>query len=350
MLIDLPVLQGEGEIRGLAKVGKMTKQLVHRLGAGDIAVIRHQDLDAVSAESLIARGVKAVLNAKPFTTGAFPNRGPRLLASSGIPMLEIEEEAFLNISDNEHVLIRGELVDTGAHCYKAKRVSSYELWGWSSQGKQGYESLFSAFKENTLEHAMREKQQFPLPFVPIEVNCRIHHRMVLVVARGPGHREDLRALYSFLRAARPVLVGVDGGADTLLELEWQPDLIIGDMDSVSEQALICGAELIVHSYVNGDAPGERRLAQLGLPCQRMYACGTSEDAALQLVYQLGAEGIILIGGHFGMLDFLEKGRSGMASTLLTRMMVGDKLIDARGYARLAGCAEAEKLRKLNGWK
>jgi uncharacterized membrane-anchored protein len=348
MIIDLPSLKGEGEIRGKAKVGEITKRLVHRLEPGDIAVIRHEDLDTVSAEAFIERGVKAVLNAKPFATGQYPNRGPRLLVSCGIPMLEISEEAFLHITDSESVAIQGEHVLTRNTRFQAVRITANELLNRSAKGKLRFDDIFVAFMNNTLEYAMREKQLFQLPYEPIEVSCPVRNRMALVVVRGPGHREDLRALCSYVHSTRPVLVGVDGGADTLLECDLKPDLIIGDMDSVSERALSCGAELIVHAYAGGDAPGEQRLVQLGLTSKRMVACGTSEDAALQLVHQLGAEGIILVGGHFSMIDFMEKGRAGMSSTLLTRMKVGDKLIDAKGYARLMECTEADVHTRLYG--
>jgi uncharacterized membrane-anchored protein len=169
-----------------------------------------------------------------------------------------------------------------------------------------------------------------------ELDFRIKGRHVLIVVRGIDYKEDLRLLRQsgYLRELRPVLVGVDGGADALLEIGAVPDLIIGDFDSVSEDAMRCGAQLIVHGYTDGRAPGGKRLDDLGLPYSVFSAPGTSEDVAMLLAYQEGAELMVAVGAHSSMLEFLDKGRSGMASTFLVRMKVGSTLVDAKGVSRL----------------
>jgi uncharacterized membrane-anchored protein len=131
-----------------------------------------------------------------------------------------------------------------------------------------------------------------------------------------------------------VLIGVDGGADALLDRGAVPDLIIGDFDSVSERALRCGAQLIVHGFTDGRAPGAERLDELGLPYTVFSAPGTSEDVAMLLAYEKGAELMVAVGTHNSMVEFLDKGRAGMASTFLVRMKVGDALVDAKGVSRL----------------
>jgi uncharacterized membrane-anchored protein len=157
---------------------------------------------------------------------------------------------------------------------------------------------------------------------------------VLIVVRGYHYKEDLVALRPYIREYRPILVGVDGGADALLEMRLKPDMIVGDMDSVSDAALQSGAELVVHAYRDGRAPGLERLERMGLHAIAFPATGTSEDVAMLLADDKGAELIVAVGTHATLVEFLDKGRAGMASTFLTRLRVGGKLIDAKGVSRL----------------
>jgi uncharacterized membrane-anchored protein len=158
----------------------------------------------------------------------------------------------------------------------------------------------------------------------------------LIVVRGADYREDLSTLRrsGYIQELHPILIGVDGGADALLAEGAKPDVIIGDFDSVSERALRCGAKLIVHGYTDGRAPGAKRLDDLGLEYTVFAAAGTSEDIAMLLAYERGAELIVAVGSHSHMIDFLDKGRAGMASTFLVRMKVGPILVDAKGVSRL----------------
>jgi uncharacterized membrane-anchored protein len=127
---------------------------------------------------------------------------------------------------------------------------------------------------------------------------------------------------------------VDGGADALLDFGLKPDMIIGDMDSVTTEALLTGAELVVHAYPGGDAPGLERLEALGLASTTFEAPGTSEDIAMLVAYEHGAQLIVAVGTHANVIEFLDKGRKGMASTFLTRLRVGPVLVDAKGVSRL----------------
>jgi uncharacterized membrane-anchored protein len=154
------------------------------------------------------------------------------------------------------------------------------------------------------------------------------------VVRGYHYKEDIATLRPYLREYRPVLIGVDGGADALLEAGYLPDVIVGDFDSVSTKALTCGAELIVHAYRDGRAPGLERVHQLGRDAVIFPSTGTSEDIAMLLADDKGAELIVAVGTHGTLEEFLDKGRSGMASTFLTRLRVGSKLVDAKGVSML----------------
>jgi uncharacterized membrane-anchored protein len=191
-----------------------------------------------------------------------------------------------------------------------------------------------AFATNTLEYI---KHEYPLLIDGIgipELQTRLNGRDALVVVRGYHHREDIATLRSYIRDRRPVMVGVDGGADALLEAGYRPQLIIGDMDSVSDGALTCGAEIVVHAYPDGSAPGLPRVKALGLDPVLCPAAGTSEDIALLLADEMGASLIVAVGMHHTAIEFLDKGRSGMASTFLTRLRVDDKVVDAKGVSRL----------------
>jgi uncharacterized membrane-anchored protein len=192
-----------------------------------------------------------------------------------------------------------------------------------------------AFAENTMRYLREEGKLLAegIDFPPLQTRFRDRH--ALVVARGPGYKRDLRMVKPYIRDFKPVLIAVDGGADALLEAGYTPDVIVGDMDSVTDEALQCGAELLVHGYRDGAAPGDARLQQLDVPYQVVRATGISEDVALLLAYEKGAELIVAVGTHFNLIEFLERDRAGMSSTFVTRLKVGEILIDAKGVSRLA---------------
>jgi len=323
-------------ISGTAVVDERTKRLVMRLAGGEIAVIRHRDVDEVAARGLLDAGVRAVVNALPFLSGSYPAEGALLLARSGVPLFEIAESDFARIPEGSRlVLDDGHLwVEETATVLPARRVTDDELERRYRRGVANLENRLAQFIDNTLQFAAKEKAFFIRPLLTPVLRTPLQDRHVLVVVRGSHYRQDLLAIRGYVEDYRPVLIGVDGGADALLDFGWTPDIIIGDMDSVSDRALRCGADLIVHGYPDGRAPGLARLQQLGLSGHVLCAPGTSEDIALLLAYEKGAELIVTVGTHSNMIDFLEKGRQGMASTVLVRMKIGAKLVDARGVSKL----------------
>jgi uncharacterized membrane-anchored protein len=203
-----------------------------------------------------------------------------------------------------------------------------------AEARAGLATQLEAFAANTMEYLLKERDLLLDGVGVPEIRTALEGRHVLIVVRGYDYREDLAVLRSYIREYRPVLLGVDGGADALLEAGLVPDLIVGDMDSVSDEALVSGAEVVVHAYADGRAPGLERVQDLGVPAVVFPAAGTSEDVAMLLADEKGASLIVAVGTHATLVEFLDKGRQGMASTFLTRLRVGGKLVDAKGVSRL----------------
>ena len=312
-----------------------TKNLTRRLQAGDVAIINHTDLDRVAAENLVAAQPVAVLNAAKSISGRYPNLGPAILEEAGIPLIDDLGPEIMDISEGQWVDIDGARVVAGGRVIAEGTLQTAQSIARDSEAaRAGMTVQLRAFAANTLEY-LNEEQGLILDGVGIpDIRTSMEHRHVLVVVRGYDYREDLRALRPYIRENRPLMIGVDGGADALLELGYTPDIIVGDMDSVSDKALRCGAEVVVHAYRDGRAPGKKRVEDLGVDHVVFPATGTSEDVAMLLADSKGAKLIVAVGTHNTILEFLDKGRAGMASTFLTRLVVGGKLIDAKGVSRL----------------
>ena len=323
-------------IRGYVKKDKKTKNLISRLKSSDIAVIVHRDLDEVAAIHLAERKVKAVINCELSISGKFPNQGPRILNEAGIPLYDNLGLAFFE-QVQEHDLI--EIIEDtifieGKALCTAHLLTGDEVAQLMEQASDNIIDVLDSFVDNTLNYAEKEKDLIlsPIKLPPLCVEIRGRH--VLVVVRGKNYKDDLIAIRSYIKEVNPIKIGVDGGADALLEFGWKPDIIVGDMDSVSNRALFKCTQRIVHAYTDGKAPGMERIKKMGLSADVFAFPGTSEDIALILAYEYKAELIVAVGSHTNMIDFLEKGRSGMASTFLVRMKVGYKVIDAKGVSEL----------------
>jgi len=325
-----------GVITGTARLDRRTKRLVGRLRAGDVAVIDHVDLDRVAADSLVAVGVAAVLNAKPSISGRYPNLGPEVLIQAGIPLVDdLGDELFDRLREGDIVRVEGGTVYRGEDIIGHGSRQDTETIGASmADAREGLSVQLEAFAANTMEY-LKQERDLLLDGVGVpDIETRIAGRHVLIVIRGYDYQADLDVLRPYIREFKPVLIGVDGGADALIEGGYSPDMIIGDMDSVTDDALRCGAEVIVHAYPDGRAPGLARVHQLGVAAQTFAAAATSEDLALLLADEKGASLIVAVGTHYTLVEFLDKGRGGAASTFLTRLKVGGKLVDAKGVSRL----------------
>jgi len=324
--------------QGTAKLDKRTKDLVKRLGPDDVAIIDHVDMDRVSAESLLATGVEVVVNVAPSISGAYPNVGPLILTRGGVTLLDhVGPDAFECISEGQVVEVVGdEVLVNGKVCVRGTRLSVTAIEEKMEAAKAGLGEMLDDFARNTIAYLEQEKAILTDETWVPQTKVSIHGRHVLVVVRGYDFKEDIDTLKPYIREMRPVLIGVDGGADAIMEAGFRPDIIVGDMDSVSDHVLRSGAELIVHAYADGRAPGMERLERLGLAEDALTwpLSATSEDLALLLGWESGADLIVAVGTHANLVEYLDKGRKGMASTFLVRLKVGPKLVDAKGLNKL----------------
>ncbi|WP_405060888.1 putative cytokinetic ring protein SteA [Kribbella sp. NBC_01505] len=321
---------------GVVRLDRRTKNLTKRLKPGEIAVIDHVDLDRVSAEALVNCKVSAVVNVADSISGRYPNLGPEILVAAGIPLVDgIGREVFSVLHEGEHVRLHdGTLYRGDEVIAKGVAQDSQSVAELMDDARAGLSTQLEAFTANTLDYLRRERDLLLDGIGVPEVHTPMDGKHVLIVVRGYDYREDLVALRPYIREYRPVLIGVDGGADALVENGYAPDLIVGDMDSVSDATLKSGAEVVVHAYRDGRAPGSERLERLGVDSIEFPATGTSEDVAMLLADSKGASLIVAVGTHNSLVEFLDKGRSGMASTFITRLRVGAKLVDAKGVGRL----------------
>ncbi len=324
------------KVTGPARLGRRTKLLVKHLARGDVAVIDHRDIDRVSAEELVAAGAAAVLNCGASSSGTYPNMGPQILVEAGIHLVDMPDDSLfrelsggesITVSDGrvlcgERVLVVGEVLDLAT-----VRVET------EARRREVGEAL-ERFANNTIEHMREERELLAGRIEMPRFRTDFRDRSALVVVRGVDYQRDLRALKPFIRDMRPLIVAVDGAAEAVIEAGLRPDMIVGDMDSAGEAALRCGAELVVHSYPDGRAPGRGRVERLGLPFELVPAPGTSQDVAMLIAAEKGARLIVSVGSQFNLVEFLDRDREGMSSTFLTRLRIGEILVDAKGVGRL----------------
>jgi uncharacterized membrane-anchored protein len=327
------------ELTGLAgpvRMDRRTKNLIKRLRPGDVAIIDHLDLDRVAAETLVEKRPVAVVNAAQSISGRYPNAGPAVLVEAGIPLLDAVGPDVFELHEGDEVQVDpdGVVRNAGAEVARGEWLAPEDVRKRLEAAKDNLATALEDFTLNTLSYVRRDRDLLLEGLEIPTLRTRLRDRHVLVVVRGHEYKKDLSTLRGYIQEFRPALIGVDGGADALLEAGLKPDVILGDMDSVTNEALACGAEIVVHAYPDGRAPGKDRVQELGLEPLVLPGAGTSEDMAMLLAYESDCDLIVAVGSHYSMVDFLDKGRPGMASTFLTRLKVGPKLVDAKGVNRL----------------
>ena len=322
-------------IKGTVRLGRKTKELVKELKPNEIAVIDHQDIDQLAARSLIRSKVKAVINNSQSISGRYPNLGPQKLIESGVTIIDCGNKNLFDLLKtgieieikNNKLIVAKEILAIG------KKLTQSFIEEKLKLAQENLANELDKFIDNTLNYAKEEKDLILGLDVPT-IDTDLTDKEVLIVVRGNDYRQDLETVISYIQQVQPVLIGVDGGADALLEHGFKADIIIGDMDSISNQALTQESEIIVHAYPDGKAPGMERIKELNLPAKKFPAPGMSEDIAMLLAYEQEAALIVAVGTHTNMIDFLEKGRQGMSSTFLARLKIGSKLVDAKGVNKL----------------
>jgi uncharacterized membrane-anchored protein len=336
-------------VTGPARLDRRTGPLLARLRPGDVAVLDHLDLDRASAEALVEARVAAVVNASSFISGRFPNLGPGVLAEAGVPMVDdVGTGVFSRLKDGSSVRVHeGSLLVGGDEVASGRRVDADELASLLHDARAGLTSQLQSFTHNTTEFLRREQELLLQGEGIPTTRTRFEGRPALVVVRGYDHREDLRRLKRFVHEQHPVLVGVDAGADALLAAGHRPDVVVVGAQglasagsgqdtgsTVSDKALRGAREVVLHTDRSGHAAGADRLDRLGIRYLELAASGTSEDVALLLADARGADLVVAVGTHATLDEFLDRQRAGLASTFLTRLRVGPKLVDAKSVPQL----------------
>jgi uncharacterized membrane-anchored protein len=324
-------------LAGIARVDRNTDALLRRVRRGEIAVLDQIDLDRTTADTLIEARVGGVINASPSISGRFPNLGPEALVSAGVMLVDaVGADALRTITDGSRIRVHEGVIYLGdtAVCRGVEQTPDTVADAMVG-AKAGMAHQLEAFSANTTEF-MRRERALLLDGVGVpDVEVDIRGRQVLVVAGGAATPAELTKLRHYIGEYRPLLVGVGAGADALWNDGRTPDLIIGDPAEISNEALTCGADVVVPAFADGHAPGLHRVQDLGAGAVTFPGSANPEDLALLLVHHHGAELIVTVGLSASMAEFLDRGRSGSnASTFLTRLRLGADVVDSRALLAL----------------
>ncbi|GAB3507550.1 putative cytokinetic ring protein SteA [Amycolatopsis cihanbeyliensis] len=324
-------------ITGVARVGRRTRELLRRVGPGDIVLLDQVDLDRSTADALVSAEVAVVLNASPSISGRFPNLGPEILVGAGITLIDgVGGELLRTVKDGSKVRVHEGAVYLGDRKVGSGVEQTPEsVADQMIEAKAGMSTQLEAFSANTIEFLRRERTLILDGVGVPELRVPLRDQHVLVVAPGNGHAEDLRLLKKYIAEHRPVLIGVDAGADTLRAHGYDPDVIVGDPLGIQAETLKSGGEVVVPAQPDGHAPGVERIQDLGIGAVTFPASGNAEDLALLLADAHDASLVVTVGFQATLQEFLDHGRSGSnPSTFLTRLKLGTRLVDGKAVATL----------------
>ncbi len=317
-------------------MSRSTADVLGRIGSGDIAVLDHLDIDRKTAGELIAAGVKAVVNASASISGRYPNLGPEVLISSGVALVDnVGDKVFSRLKDGAKVRLEDGVLYAGDDVVATGTVQTAEsISDLMIDAKAGMAAQLEAFAANAIEYMKRERALL-LDGVGIpELTTDLEDRQVVLVAPSAETANELRKLRKYIADYRPVLIGIDAGADALREAGHRPDIILGNPESISTETLTTKAEVVVPAHVDGYAPGIERVQDLGLGAVTFPASGSSEDLALLLADAHGASLIVTVGIRTTLTDLLDRGQGNTASSFLVRMRVANKIVEATALTKL----------------
>jgi uncharacterized membrane-anchored protein len=324
-------------VTGTARVDRDIDRLLRRVEAGDIVVLDVLDLDRATADALVDANIAGVVNASPSISGRYPNLGPEVLVANGVTLIdETGPEAFKKIKDGAKIRLNNGGVYAGdRRLVLGTERTEHEINEMMHDAKSGLVAHLEAFAGNTIEF-IRSESPLLIDGIGIpDVDVDLHRRHVVVVAEEPDAAEDLKALKPFIKEYQPVLIGVGTGADVLRKAGYRPQLIIGDPENISAEVLKCGAQVVLPADADGHAPGLERIQDLGVGAMTFPAAGSAADLALLLADHHGASLIVTAGHTANMEDFFDRSRQhSNPSTFLTRLKVGEKLVDAKAVATL----------------
>lgn len=333
--------EGLPGVRGTARVDRRTSALVNRVGRGDVVVVDHVDLDRATAQELVDRQVVAVLNAGPMISGRFPSQGPKVLAAAGVVMVdELGPELFTVMRDGDQVRVdegtvharkdrtlEGRLLDAGV-------VEAQMLEAAAGLGHQ-----LDSFTHNSTEFLRREQELLlhgegvPVP------STKIADRPAVVVVAGEAYETELRSVRRFVAEQKPVLIGVDRAADALVKARLKPDIVVISADAHDDElpsaaTLKAARDVVLLVDRGASRTVAERFSKIGVQPLPFTSSATTEDAALILADAGEASVIVGVGMHATLSDFLDRQRAGLASTYLTRLKVGPRLVDAAAVPTL----------------
>jgi uncharacterized membrane-anchored protein len=324
-------------VTGTARVDRDIDRLLRRVGPGDIVVMDALDLDRITADALVEAGVTAVVNASTSISGRYPNLGPEVLVNNNVMLIdETGPEVFKKVKDGARIRLHNGGVYAGdRRLALGTERSDQEINDLMHEAKSGLVAHLEAFAGNTIEFIRSESplliDGMGIPDIDVDVN----RRHVVVVAEEPSAADDLRALKPFIKEYQPVLVGVGVGADTLRRAGYRPHLIVGDPEAMSVEVLRSGAQVVLPADSDGHAKGLERIQDLGVGAMTFPAAGSAADLALLLCDHHGASLIVTAGHSASIEEFFDRSRQqSNPSTFLTRLKVGEKLVDAKAVATL----------------
>lgn len=322
---------------GIARIDKKTKRLLDRVSAGDVVILDEADLDRLTADVLVQAEVVAVVNAAPSITGRYPNLGPEVLAASGIPLLDaVGPEVFARVKEGAKVRLHDNRLYIGDRVVaRGTELDERAVADRMLEAKTGLVDHLEAFSGNSIEF-IRSESPLLIDGVGVpELTVNLEGRHVVVVGDGSDRVADLKALKPFIKEYRPVMIGVGIGADTLRKAGYRPAVIVGDPDEIATDTLKCGAEVVLPADPDGHAAGLERIQDLGIGATTFPAVGCAGDLALLLADFHGADLIVTVGLGGDMNDFFDRSRRDqIPSTFLTRLKVGQKLVDAKAVSTL----------------